>query len=178
MATLQVRLQDLATRIATECKSIRTLLNGNAADLSALATTAKTNLVAAINELKSDLSTLESAGGAVINDASSDSSTQTWSIDKIIQELNDTAAAVKTELLGGAGTAYDTFKELQDLLEDDATAISAINTALSNRLRFDAAQSLSSPQKAQGCANLGAAALADTGTLDTNFVAVFETGLS
>ena len=52
MATLQVRLQDLATRIATEVKALRTLLNGNAADNSALITTVKTNLVAAINEVK------------------------------------------------------------------------------------------------------------------------------
>jgi len=51
MATLETRLRNLATRIGTEFKSIRTLLNGNAADLSALTTTAKTNIVAAINEL-------------------------------------------------------------------------------------------------------------------------------
>ena len=39
MSNLQVRISDLATRVATECKSIRTLLNGNAADLSSLSTT-------------------------------------------------------------------------------------------------------------------------------------------
>ena len=55
MATLQTRLQDLATRIATEVKALRTLINGNAADLTALTTTAKSNLVAAINEVDGDL---------------------------------------------------------------------------------------------------------------------------
>lgn len=43
-------VSNLATRISTEVKALRTLINGNASDLSALNTTAKTNLVAAINE--------------------------------------------------------------------------------------------------------------------------------
>ena len=52
MSSLQVRITDLATRVATEIKSVKTLVNENAADLSALTTTQKTSLVAAINELK------------------------------------------------------------------------------------------------------------------------------
>lgn len=51
MASLQVRLQDIATRIATESKSHKILINGNATDLAALTTLAKTNLVAALNEV-------------------------------------------------------------------------------------------------------------------------------
>jgi hypothetical protein len=50
--SLATQVQSLATRIATECKALRTLINGNTADLSALTTTTKTNLVAAINEVK------------------------------------------------------------------------------------------------------------------------------
>lgn len=42
---------NLATRIGTEFKSLRTLVNGNRADLSELATTDKSHLVAAINEV-------------------------------------------------------------------------------------------------------------------------------
>lgn len=49
--SLITNLQDLATRIATESKALRTLINGNASNLSALTTTAQNNLVAAINEL-------------------------------------------------------------------------------------------------------------------------------
>ena len=73
MATLASRITDLATRIATECKSLRTLLNGNAADLSALTTTAKTNLVAAVNEIDADLGTLSTAVSNLSNGASADS---------------------------------------------------------------------------------------------------------
>jgi hypothetical protein len=49
--SLQTNLQNLTTRIATEIKALRTLINGNVADLSALTTSVKTNLVAAINSL-------------------------------------------------------------------------------------------------------------------------------
>lgn len=52
MATLETRLRDLATAIGTALKATRTLVNGNLADLSGLTTTTKTNLVAAINEVR------------------------------------------------------------------------------------------------------------------------------
>lgn len=60
--SLSTNITNLATRIATECKALRTLINGNATDLSALTTTAKTNLVAAINELDADIAGLGSGG--------------------------------------------------------------------------------------------------------------------
>ena len=52
MATLETRLRDLATGIGTKVKAVMTLINGNVADLSALTTTTKTNLVAALNEVR------------------------------------------------------------------------------------------------------------------------------
>jgi hypothetical protein len=51
MATLQQRLTDLATAMATQVKLVKTMINGNVANLTGLKTTAKNNLVAAINEL-------------------------------------------------------------------------------------------------------------------------------
>ncbi len=175
--SLQTRLQDLATRVSTQCKTINTMLNGNAPNNSALLTTTKTSLLAAINELKEEIDDLATAGGATINDGSSSSTTQTWSITKIADEIEDAATALKADLLGGAGAAYDTLQELAALIGDNADGISAINTALSNRLRFDAAQSLSAPQRVQGNANLGSASLVQIGDPDTNFVTTFEAGL-
>ena len=52
MSTLVTRISDLATRIGTDVKTLRSLINGNVADLSALTTTAKGNLVAAVNEVR------------------------------------------------------------------------------------------------------------------------------
>lgn len=60
MADLEQNLNALAGRTAAENKSLRTLINGNLASLAALATTAKTNLVAAINELVTSVAGKES----------------------------------------------------------------------------------------------------------------------
>lgn len=177
MATLQVRLSDLATRISTEVKALRTLLNGNAADNSALITTTKTNLVAAINEVKAQANSLAASGGATINDASSASTTQTYSITKILTEIAEARAAVKAEILGGAGAAFDTLKELEDALAGSAGELTALTTALGNRVRFDAAQALTAPQKAQANTNMGSLSLVQSGDPDANLVAIFEAGL-
>ena len=90
MATLVTRISDLATRIAAEIKSLHTLVNGNAADLSALTTTDKSSLVAALNELRS-------YAVSVIDDTATSASTaKTWSASKITGQIN---AAIKTDYL-------------------------------------------------------------------------------
>jgi len=160
-------LTNLATRMSTECKSLRTLINNNVVDLSALTTTAKTNLVAAINELDAALDAIGGGGGVDIDDASTTSTTDTWSVAKIVSAV----AAAKNEILGGAGAAWDTLSEIQAILSDDVNVVSAINTSLANRVRFDASQTLTAPQQLQACNNIG------VGNPETNFVTVFETGL-
>lgn len=63
MATLSTRLTELATRIGTELKSVRTLVNGNAANLSGLTTTSvHSNLVSAINALQAEITTAAAGG--------------------------------------------------------------------------------------------------------------------
>lgn len=62
--SLTTNLSDAFTRVATESKALRTLINGNAVDNAALTTTAKGNLVAAINELDAAINALQ-AGGSV-----------------------------------------------------------------------------------------------------------------
>lgn len=104
MATLASRITDLATRIATECKSLRTLLNGNAADLSALTTTAKTNLVAAVNELDADLGTLNTAVGALAPTASP-TFTGTPAAPTAVVNTNTTQLATTAFVLAQAGSA-------------------------------------------------------------------------
>ena len=169
--TLEQRLAALAVRIGTECKALRTLLNGNAADLSALQTTAKSNLVAAINELKA---LVDAAGSAPeVNDGVTNT-TNTWSSQKI----SDQITAAITALTTGAPTALDTLNELAAALNDDPNVIAALTAALDNRLRFDSAQTLTAPQKVQGNANLGSAALVDTGNLDADHVATFNAALA
>lgn len=164
MSTLVVRISDLATRMATECKSLRTLVNANGADLSALTTTQKASLVAAINELKTALDAL---GTPITISDSTSSTTQAWSSSKVASEIT----AAKNALTNGAAAALDTLSELASALGNDANFSSTITTALGYRLRFDAVQTLTTEQKTQACANLG------IGEPDTDFVTTFNSGL-
>ena len=164
MSTLIVRISDLATRMATECKSLRTLVNANGADLSALTTTQKSSLVAAINELKT---AVDNAGSSITISDSSSSTTQVWSSSKVASEIT----AAKNALTNGAAAALDTLSELASALGNDANFASTVTTALGYRLRFDAAQTLTTGQKTQACANIG------IGEPDTDFVTTFNSGL-
>jgi len=174
--SFETNVTNLATRVATECKSIRTLLNGNAADLSALTTSAKSNLVAAINELNAAIAAAAAGSGAISDNPTSTSTT--WSS----QKTSDQITAMKDSILGGAGGAYDTLQELKDLLDaqggTETAAITAINTALGNRLRVDINnQGLTTVQQQNGRTNLDVYGTADIGDVTTNFVATFEAGL-
>jgi hypothetical protein len=172
MATLITRVSDLATRTATQDKILKTLINGNAADLSSLATTDKSHLVAALNELKGRIDAAVAASGAVIDDTTS-STTKTYSSSKI----NAAISTAVSNLVNGAGTALDTLKELADALNNDPNFATTIMNGLANRVRFDAAQTLTAAQKAQAKANIDAYGNAEIGDPDTNFVSVFNAGL-
>jgi hypothetical protein len=177
--SLSTNVTDLAQRVGTECKSIRTLLNGNAADLSALTTTAKSSLVAAVNELAAAIAT---ASGI---DDSGTSSSSSWSSTKTADEINARLAAGISDLVDGAPTALDTLNELATALGDADSDIAAIVTGLDNRVRVDAAQSFTAPQQAQARTNIGAAAAADltalstgVGSTSSDYVSTFTTALA
>lgn len=104
------------------------------------------------------------AGKATINDAATTGSSETWSVTKITQAI----ATAKSELVNGAGAALDTFAEVAAQLAADQSAASALTTAVGNRIRYDAAQSLTAGQITQACANLG------LGEPDTDLVAVYN----
>ncbi len=156
--SLESRIIALAQAVGTDVKAL-TAAQGS---LSALNTTAKTSLVVAINELL----TLVSGSGAVIDDNAGDGSTAvTWSADKIFDSIEAAKAAVKNDLVNGAGAALDTLNELAAALGDDPSFASTIATEIANRVRFDAAQTMTTPQQAQARSNIGAASAADVSTL-------------
>jgi hypothetical protein len=165
--SLQTNIDALATRIATEFKTVRSTLgsNGN------LTTTAKATLVDAINELKTAIASATSVNDAVTN------TTMTYSSSKIVALLSALEASIKNDIIGGASSAYDTLLELQTAIQSDNTQISALLTAVGNRLRFDAAQTLTEPQKQQARDNIDVYSKAEIGNVATNFVTTFEAGL-
>ena len=149
MATLNGQIQALATQLGTDIKQIIT----NQGDLSALTTTQKASLVLAINELKAELGTVD----ANLIDDSAPSSTKTYSSSKIVSEIQTKCQEVKDALLGGAGEAFDTLKELADLIEQNQDLIESLQTLAGSHVRYDAAQELSPQQKTQARTNIGAA---------------------
>lgn len=175
MATLETRLNNLGTRVATEIKLVKTMLSGNANNLNALNTADKTSLVAALNELQTEINSLAGQAGAQINDASGASATETYSVNKILDLVGD----LRTEIMGtDVPAALNSLDELAAAIGDDANFAATIMAGLGNRVRVDAAQSFTSPQKAQARANIGAdITSAEIGNPDTDFVATFEAGL-
>ena len=154
------RITALAQAVGADVKA----LYANQGSLAALSTTAKNSLVAAINEVLT-VAQSASGGGATINDASTTSTTQTWSASKI----KSYADGIQSAILGSASAAYDTLQEIQAFLESDASSISGLLTAVGNRIRFDAAQTLTSGQITQACTNIG------VGEPDTDFVSAYNT---
>jgi hypothetical protein len=226
--TLETRLQELAQASGTGDKALRVLINGNAADLTALATTDKTSLVNALNEIHGAIATasgiddattstssvwsssktsteIATARAGAVADAIDDgapSTTTAWSSSKTDTEITSAVADViddaapaatgstlsasaiaaaianaKSELIGGADTLADTLGELQALIQDTDSDVSAITTALANRVRVDAAQGLNSTQQAQARTNIAAAAAADLGNTDRDLVADYNAAL-
>jgi len=203
--SLSTNVTDLATRVATEAKSLRTLLNNNQLDNSALTTSAKTNLVAAINEVAA-----AAAASSGIDDGTT-SINFTWSSQKITDEIDLATALVaiiddvnvgstsvysslKTDvqiadavaaLVDTAPGNLNTLEELAAALGDDAAFSTTVTTALGNRVRTDtAAQGLNSTQQGNARTNILAAATADVtalstavGSTTTNYVTTFEAGL-
>ena len=161
--SLATRIESLVIRVAQEFNDVR----AKAGNLANLTTTDKSNLVAAINELKAAV-----VSSAVIDDAHI-AATTTYSSNKIVSLLD----ALKTEILGGADAAYDTLVEIQQLLQNGTSGLDALLTAVNNRVRFDAVQTLTAPEQAQARSNIGAVAASDVGNTDTDFVAVFEGAL-
>ncbi len=162
--SLATRIESLVIRVAQEFNDVR----AKAGNLANLTTTDKSNLVAAINELTAAVS-----ASTVIDDAQV-ALTSTYSSSKIVALLD----ALKSEILGGADAAYDTLLEIQQVLQSGTSGLEALLAAINQRVRFDAAQSLTVAEQSQARSNIGAVASSDLGNPDTDFVAVFEGALS
>lgn len=125
-----------------------------------------TDVEAALQEVKT-VADAAAGGGVTINDAATNT-TQTWSS----QKSTDYVAAQIAAVINAAPAALDTLDELAAALGDDANFASTVTTALGKRVRVDAAQSFTAPEKAQGLANLGIVA----STVD--FAANFNTAVA
>jgi len=160
------RITLLAQAIGADVKDLRNTIGV----MSALSTTNKSSLVAAINEVFG----LAQSGGAsaVIDDSATSGTTKTYSIDKIKSQIEE----LRQSLLGGVpAAAFDTLKEIADYIASDITAGSAVTNALGLRVRVDAVQSFNATQQLQARQNIDAFGTPEIGNPDTDLVAAYTT---
>ena len=159
--TLESRVVALAQAIGTDVKTLTAAVGS----LGSLTTTAKSSLVAAVNEIAQAAASVTRIDNGVTSGAS------TWSSSKISSEISGAVSG----LVGSAGAALDTLKELADALGNDPSFATTIATQIANRVRFDDVQTLTQPQMAQARANIGAQSAAAIGDPDRDLVAYYNT---
>lgn len=155
-------------RIAQEINALR----AERGALTALTTTDKTSIVAAINEVQAALGATNST--ALIDDASTSATDKTLSVAEIGARLQTAI----DNLLDGAPTALDTLNELAAAITANDGDIAGILTSIGNRVRFDAVQSLTTAQKTQARSNIDAVGVADVGDTARDFTADFTGALT
>lgn len=217
VSPLSAQINNLAVRIAKECKLIYIKLG----DTTQLNTDNAESLVKAINSLKTNfdnamlainansadidaaeiaITALQERLNSIINDILA-STTTVYSSSKVDSEITKAKQEVKNDLLGGAGTAYDTLNELAELIESNQDAITALQNLAAGHVKYDDAQELTDAQKKQARDNINAVSQdeidfsaieatiasnksevdtlkADIGDLNTNFVTTFEAELN
>lgn len=160
--SLVTQVSNAMTTIGTVTKALRQTIGS----LASLTTTTKTDIVSAINEVKASVG----GAGVSINDTTASVST-VYSSQKTEQKIT----AAITALINGAPGALDTLKEITDQLAADESAAASLTTAVSNRLRFDAAQSLTGGQKDQAATNGDYYRTGTIGDPATDFAGAFTT---
>lgn len=115
--SFQTNIQAAFVAVGTDVKALLSKVGV----LANLTTTAKSDLVGAINEVNAK-------AGATIDDTGT-SATKVWSSSKTNTAINQ----VKTDILGGASAAYDTLLEIQNIIGTDESTLSGLVTAVGNK---------------------------------------------
>jgi hypothetical protein len=179
----------LATQIADQFNTTVAAIDATTGSLTSLTTANQTSLVAAINEVKADVSASETITSAAISDATTigkavltaatDAAACT-AIGAYTSAQTDSAISTATaNLVSSAPGTLDTLNELASALGDDPNFAATTATALGNRLRVDTAtQNLTAAQQTNGQTNLGVYSVAQIGDVTTNFAAAFTAALT
>ena len=123
------------------------------------------------NTLIANVNGLATAMGTALRTTNGNVATNTTAIATLRTDMTtaiaNAVAAAKTEILGGASSAYDTLKELEDLMKANDSLIAALQAL--QVVHYDA-QTLTSEQQAQARTNIGAAAASDVTGLGSGVV--------
>ena len=141
-----------SNKIVAAIQAARTVINDTTASGTSVYSSTKVNT--AITALIDDATTVTG---------------KTWSSSKTQAVVNAAVAS----LVGGAPGTLDALNELAAALGNDANFATTMTTALGNRVRFDAAQTLTAAQKVQVKANIDALGTLEIGNPDADFVAAY-----
>lgn len=154
--TIETGIIALAEAVGTDVKTLTSKIG----DLTQLTTTAKINLVVAINEVAANVKSI-----ATIDDTAGLGDTSVaWSADKTVTAIQTAIDA----LVSSAPGALDTLNELAEALGNDANLAQSMITQINNRVRFDETQVLTLEQQKTACMNIG------VGDPTHNFTADYE----
>lgn len=109
--SLAQRITDLTIRVATEFKTIKSKISGNTSgDLSGLTTTAKTSLLAAINEVDADILAINNSKGAAngIATLGADGKVPAWQLQGFVDDIIEVANFAALPATGESGLLYVT----------------------------------------------------------------------
>lgn len=176
--SLESRVSEFAARTGQEIKKVRDEIATSNTAAEALTQRVAAN-EGAITNLQSEIAK------KVELDDTTPSATKVYSSQNVEAKITAAKQSVKDDLLGGAGEAYDTLKELADALVTNKDAITALQQIAQGHVQFDKAQSLNDEQKKQARANIGALSAAveksgvalDTLTEEGSYVVTGATGL-
>lgn len=165
---ISTSLNALTARVSTAESNI----SNNTGDIATVQGAIQT-LNGSVSEIESALEELEAAVASAteISDTTTGTS-KTWSSTKINNELTAAKTEVKNDILGGAGTAYDTLQELAALIQTSQGEIDALEKLAAGHVKFDAAQSLTTTQQTQARTNIGAASASDMTSIKSRMTAV------
>lgn len=144
--SLQTRLGDLITAVGTDIKQLRTWITGTSSgNLTGLNTTAKGDLVSAINEVKAGSAgappdASETVKGIVELASLAEVAAGADSVRAVTSAgVRQERDAIRSEILGaGVPEALDTLDELAAALGDDANFAASVTSALANKQPLDA----------------------------------------
>lgn len=153
MESNQDKLLKLFKKIGQNHKTI----DDKIGQVTTLRTTAKSDVVSALNELKTTIDSIQANPNGVTESL----------VDQKIK-------ALETKIMGGENIdqALDTLKEISEKIKADNTVAASLLQGLSNRVRIDENQVLTDPQLRQVYKNL------QLGNPDADFNKEYEDGLA
>lgn len=153
MESNQEKLLKLFKKIGQNHKTI----DDKIGQVTTLRTTAKSDVVSALNELKTTIDSIQANPNGVTESL----------VDQKIK-------ALETKIMGGENIdqALDTLKEISEKIKADNTVATSLLQGLSNRVRIDENQVLTEEQLKQVYKNL------QLGNIDADFNKEYEDGLA